>query len=98
VAGWNEYPAKAGGVTGISRDTRARIRGLTVWGLASEDQRRPTGSGSALETLRIAMMRYTNPHDFTSLLATHLTHVEDACKARVTSWNKQDYTRLRQCR
>jgi len=33
---------------GISRDTLARIRGLTVFavGLASGDQRRHTGSGS----------------------------------------------------
>ena len=44
--------------TGISRDTTARIRGLTVFaeclplGLACGDQHRLTGSDSALEAFR----------------------------------------------
>ena len=47
-----------GELTGISRDTPARIRGLAVFaeclavGLASGDQRRLTENGSALEALR----------------------------------------------
>jgi len=31
VIGWNEYPAKAGGVNRQLCDTPAHIRGLTVW-------------------------------------------------------------------
>ena len=47
-----------GEYTGILRDTPSRIRGLAVFaeclcvGLACGDQRRLTGSGSALEALR----------------------------------------------
>jgi len=29
--GWNEYPPKTGGYTGILRDTPDRIRGLAVF-------------------------------------------------------------------
>ena len=53
--GWNEYPAKDGGV---NRHIPASIRSLAVFAeclageLACGDQRRRTGSCSALETLR----------------------------------------------
>jgi len=60
-----------GELTGISRDTPARIRGLAVFaeclavGLASGDQRRFTGSSSALEALR----------DYALYKSTHFTYL-----------------------
>ena len=55
--GWNEYPGESWGSKQAYRvtDTPDRIRGLAVWcwcwlyGLASGDQRRLAGSGSASE-------------------------------------------------
>jgi len=66
--GWNEYHAKAGGVNRhiawyttpypYSRSVRWCLAG----GLACGDQRRRTGSGSALEELRDdALHKYTYP-------------------------------------
>ena len=91
--GWYEYPAKAGGVKWHIAYTLARIRGLVVFaeclagGLACRDQRRLTGSSSALEALRDdALYKYT----FTLLtllsvsywpnLCCHLVNVFTVCR------------------
>jgi len=54
VAGWNEYPAKAGGVNNCVIHQPVSVvsqcgAGARLYGLASGNQRRLTGSGRASE-------------------------------------------------
>jgi len=76
-AGWNEHLAKAGDVNRhiawhISPCPWSRsVLWMPGWWLASGDQRRLTGSGSALETF--VTMRYTNGRVYSNLLLFHFT-------------------------